>query len=814
MLKFSTYDFNTLQNNGQSLKDVLKPVEDNIERFQIYAVARRAVELSDRGIRTGMPIERARRVVAAGRPEFETHFQNLLGYQDRVLQYLRDSGILSAEGYDRIKDLNDAYVPFYRIMGANSELGVQLSPGPGLRVRNPVFEIKGSGRRVVQPIESIVRNTFLFISLAERNRALRALKDLALRSPVGRDYMRRAMRPSRPIDVTDEELNKFMRDEGIPYATTEHMTIFRPHPFRLDGNRIRLFENGRAQIYEVSPLIANAVNAMDRTRLSLLWRFLGFPAKLLRAGVILSPEYFPRNVVRDQLSAWVNSDNNYRILYDFGKGMGDVLFKDQTFQNWLKGGGANATFVAIDRNYVHDNIVNYTQLSNWQKIKKVVNWPLDGLRFTTELLENSTRVGDFAKSVDSGVDPMEAGYRSREVTLDFMRHGGSTGIRAFNYITAFFNAQLEGIDRTIRQFQKSPGHAFAAMLKIALGIMLPSILLWFWNKDDPRYQELPPYVRDFFWVFITDNWVKMTPALVAEKADLPAYLKRQAPDGTWEYNQGNVWKLPKPFELGMLFGTIPERMLEAFLTDHPHAFKNLRSSVLQAFAPNLLPQFMVPILEHKTNFTFFTERPLLSDRMNKIEAVYQSQPYTTEVAKRVGAIIDKMSRAFGQPDNSMASPVILENYVRQWTGGLGMHGLNIIDKVLEGSDKILGTKFTDQMVRPETTLSDIPVIKGFHARFPGADTVSIRDFYDLYQEREKANNTRTELQRRGENVDDRERQTLAQGAHHALGRGFRTIREIYYNKELTPAEKRQLIDKTYYMMIETAKEGLNVMQGK
>jgi hypothetical protein len=824
MLQNATYDFNTLENNGPSLKAVLKPVEGQIERFQIYAVAKRAVELADRGIRTGMPIERARRVVAAGRTEFEPHFQNLLGYQDRVLQYLRDSGILSDEGYTRIKDLNQSYVPFYRIMGRDTDLGATLSAGPGLRVRNPVYEIKGSGRRVVQPIESIVRNTFLFVALAERNRALRALKDLSLRSPHGRDWLRRSRMPVRPIDVSPEEINRFLRDEGITEEVGNYLTIFRAQPFRLDNTHIRLFEGGRAQIYEVPELLAKAVNALDRPPLGLLVRILGFPAKLLRAGVILSPEYFPRNVVRDQLSAFINSKNNYRVLYDFGKQLGTTFFaRDEKWQDFLKSGAANSTFVALDRNYVHKNIVDYTQLNGWQKLKNVVSKPIDALRFTTELLENSTRVGDMQRGLEAGDDIFEAGYNAREVTLDFARHGGSYLVRIWNYIVPFFNAQGEGIDRTIRQFKASP---WATLLRVGLGITLPSLLLWLWNKDDPRWRELPAWQKDFFWIFITDNWVKMGPRLLAEKDDLPQYLKRQTADGTWEYNAGNIWRVPKPFEMGILFGSSVERMMDAFFTDHPDAWRNLRHSIFQGFAPNILPQVLSPMLEHTTNWSLFLDRPLLPDRLNKVEAYYQSQPYSTEIAKNVGAVIDKVSKALynisggaiGSKDPSLASPVILENYIRQWTGGLGMHVLNGIDKGMEAIDQLLGTHMTDQIVQPERTWSDIVAIKGFHARFPGSDAESIQRFYDLYNERKKHNDTILELRRRGEpeEVVEKfgERMNVATAASRQMGRAFKTIREIYYDKTITPADKRQLIDKTYMMMIEIAKGGLAVMQDK
>lgn len=40
--------------------------------------------------------------------------------------------------------------------------------------------------------------------------------------------------------------------------------------------------------------------------------------------------------------------------------------------------------------------------------------------------------------------------------------------------------------------------------------VLPSVLLWFANKDDERVQQLPQWQRDMFWIVPTDRWVSIS----------------------------------------------------------------------------------------------------------------------------------------------------------------------------------------------------------------------------------------------------------------------------------------------------------------
>ncbi|MGA0134216.1 MAG: LPD38 domain-containing protein, partial [Opitutales bacterium] len=69
-------------------------------------------------------------------------------------------------------------------------------------------------------------------------------------------------------------------------------------------------------------------------------------------------------------------------------------------------------------------------------------------------------------------------------------------------------------------------------------ITAPSIALWNVNKDNPEYWDTYVWERNMFWL-------------------IP---KNGEPD---EYGKVGFWRIPKPFEIGLLFASLPERLLDA-----------------------------------------------------------------------------------------------------------------------------------------------------------------------------------------------------------------------------------------------------------
>jgi hypothetical protein len=325
--------------------------------------------------------------------------------------------------------------------------------------------------------------------------------------------------------------------------------------------------------------------------------------------------------------------------------------------------------VSIDR-----KLLNLQPRDVWDKVQNVVTTPFHWLQMFSEMTENATRIGAYMRARERGLDPVTAAYVSREGTVDFARSGPA--FRALNAIIPFFNVQNQGVDRFARAFLANPK---GIMMKAAAGITFPSVALWFMNKDDERVKELPQWQKDLFWIVPTNHWVDVTNQDDLNRLQqLSSAYKRQLPNGTWQRNDGTIWRIPKPFVEGILFGSIPERVLNAYYAHNPNAFKNLDRSILQALTPKFIPQIAVPLLEQWANRSFFLDRTLVPERLTQMSPQYQVTPYSSETAKKIGGVV----RSVIGDKSSFGSPIVIDNYIREWTGDLGNY-------VVQGSARFL-----------------------------------------------------------------------------------------------------------------------------
>lgn len=806
-LERSTFDFNTLADTGKPLKEILAPVVDDIRGLRAYVSAKRALDIEASGRKTGVDLEAAQRTVGPEGAKYAKIAEELTDYQNRVLGYLKDSGVLSESSFAAMVEANKNYVPFYRVITPETAPGSK-----SLGTSNPVHRLKGSEREIVDPIESIIKNTYAYVSVAERNAA-----GIKIVEALEREGLKVTTERSKP--KADADLADYLREQGVtrPDELTEFIRAGMPD----DGTTLSAWRDGKKVSVKVDdPELVAAFRGLDRESLSVIWHAIGLPAKGLRAGTVIMPDFISRNLMRDLVTAFINSGKGVFSPIDSVKGLKSAITKDEHFQNWVKSGGANAEMVAIDRRYMQESLAELSgQTGLMQRGWNVVNSPIRALRLVSELAEQATRVGEFRKMAKDAVtkqDFLEAGFASREVTLDFARRGAQ--MRAFNMITAFLNPSIQGMDRVARGFKDRPVNT---ALKIAVGVTLPSVLLWWANHDDPRYQELPWWQKDLFWIIPTNKWES---ASAVDAQARPEHLRRQV-GGEWQVNNGTIWRIPKPFEVGVAFGSGAERLLEATVAKNPDAFDGFAKSVWEMLWPNFTPTLLLPVVEQFANRSTFTDRTLIPAYLEKqVTTEYQYTPYTSETAKALGQMVaafpgmeeaaNKPGELGGGAARALTTPILIENYIRSWTGGMGMYALNIADAGLRKSGIL------PDPPKPADTLADIPFVKAFVVRYPSASAQSLQDFYDQHTLNSLRFSTWMNKAKEGD-LAAMERVQAAggpqmflrlEGIKEVLGDHSKMIRDITKNPDIKSDEKRQLIDGVYWQMIQMARDGVTMMR--
>lgn len=696
------------------LKDILKGIgEKEHKEFSAYLVALHDLDLHKNKQKATFDYTEDAAVLGkhAGNERFQKAAVEIYKYQDYLLQMLVKEGMLTAKAYHTMRKMYPHYIPFFRDM---SDAGMQsfLSGGKGfIDVSSPVKRFKGSTRDIIDPLESIIKNTFQFYNTIERNHVGRTFAKLADKNGVGQIVER-------------VNGNKAKTD-----------------------NTFNVWENGEKVTYETTPELIQTMRMLDKDQSNMVAKILSYPANWLRAGATLSPEFILRNPVRDMIGASIYSKHGFIPVLDTFKGLSLFLKKGELYWEYMKSGAAHAAMVSLDRDYLGGQLRDI--MSRESKATKLIKNPIEVLRAMSEATEMATRLAEFdnARKGYTGVrnrlfgkdrKPLtarEAALESRDITLDFSRRGSHT--KKANQVIAFFNATIQGADKMARAFKEDPR---GMTVKTMLYITLPSVLLWYMNKDDERYQELPQWEKDTFWI-------------------IPG--------------KENMYRVPKPFEAGVLFGTSFERMLQYFDDAKNNrksvGFKGFGDRVIDSLAPSFIPTAMIPVVEAMTNYSLFRQRNLIPQSQENLPAHLQYGANTSEVAKFVG---DKIN----------VSPYIVDNTIRGYGGGLAGLGLSGIDAATGAKENNASKKWYEA-----------PGLRGFTAA-PYQSSNSVQRVYDDYKEQEKLHNEFKLTGQRPDGYDAKEFAKLKNASDSLKGLN-KASKAIINNERMSGEQKREQLDK-------------------
>ena len=764
---------------GKSYRDIIKPVEEMgaLDDFRVYLVSQRIVnDLAPRKIVTGISYSDAKialEELGAKYPMFEQVAKERREYKDSLMQFAHENGLIGKEALGRIKELNKYHVPFYRVMEETNSKFLGKSKVGG-NLSNPIKKIKGSEREIIDPLESDVKDTYAIINASERNNIGVAMAKLAESNFELARLFERVARPMKGIKVDVQEVmekaleGSDLKSEDLDFlegSMEDVVTLFRPTQ-AVGPNMLNVNIGDKQYVYEVDSELFKAIQGLNLEDVGIVMKILSFPASVLRAGATLSPDFSVRNPLRDQFTAYVYSKNGFIPGVDLVKGIFELFSKGDVYSLWKAGGGEHATFVSLDRVDLQKSFKQTLASHGAQALEYVKN-PIKLLRALSELGEMGTRLGEMKRALERGNDPVQSAYDARNVTLDFAMIGAKT--RAVNAIIAFFNAQVRASANMVYNFKTRPTQT---LFKSLLSITLPSILLYIANRDDDRWKEIPQWQKDLFWIVMTDK---------------------------------HIYRIPKPFELGILFGSVPERLMEIMDTKDPLMFDELKKTIINGFTPGFLPTALIPIIENITNYSFFQDRPIVSRGKEGLPPEQQSGPYTTEVSKIIGEALNY-------------SPAKIDNMIQGYGGGIGKYATQGIDSILKGSGVV------QTVPEPAKTLDQLPVIKAFMVREPiGSGSESVNRIYNMYSTTNAQMTYVKQLVNGGETekakqymIDhpDTVKAIILTATIDSFSQMNKAVDAVRESKDLTPQEKQKKIQQIGILQTNTAKKVLESLKEK
>jgi hypothetical protein len=762
-IEFNTLNFKTTADKGLGLKEVTKDIiqkgKNETQLFETYLMNRRAIELDARGIETGFDITTAKTFTKKYKLQFEEVAKKTDTYQRQLLEYAVDGGLISKDSFTAMTEANKNYVTFAaQLIGKD---GKAISSEGTV---NTFKEIKGGDLKRFPPLEQMVKNTNTIVNAAERNQVKLNFIDMVAKSKA-------------KDSTTFEFFNKVNpKTTNVP---KEELLTFR--------------KDGKLETWNVGKDYVDAFKTMDQQGANMLLHYLGAPARTLRAGAILTPDFAVPNFFRDTIQASFLNKVGFVPIADSIIGAFNIITKGnnkktmEMYKKYLKSGGMQSTLLAVDRPNIFDGKV-YDILSKGP-VRNADRGILAPFKALTRLSEEMTRFRIFEKTykkaVEKGLTEKQAlergGFEARNL-LDYARRG-SLGAN-INRVVPFWTARVGGLTRIYEAFRDQPGRTSAG---IGAYIVLPTLGFYMLNYDDEDYKEQPEWLKQAYWYFKIND---------------------------------KPYRFPKPFEVGTLVSSVVEKSLDWIRTNEPQEWKKFTKDffINNAKGFNPLPTAIRPIIENATNYSFFRGSPVVPKSLDKnLPNKFYYTEYTSETFKLLSKTLNGL---VGDDSFFATKPIHAENVFRAWTGGIGRYAIDILDYA------IIKAKIIDDPIKPTDTLSKIPVIRAFDIRdVPGYSAQSIVKFFEEYEKVETILNGMDFAKKTGDfeeykklketlNVDE----VKLLDYRKQIKKIDKQIRNIYNLKEFqngdipTPDEKRELIDDYYKLMINFAQQALTYLE--
>ena len=648
-----------------------------------------------------------------------------------TLDLAQEAGLFTKEA--RAEFENEWYIPFFR----ESEDGDVIAPFKPKGIANQnagIKKLKGGEANTNDLLENIFTSTSKLIDAS--------MKNMAAQKTVWN-----------------------LADTGLIEVI--------PKPNKMDyqalangKDRIMLKLEGEEYMLRVEdPDLYRAMTFFDRKPFGKMTMMASSAKRILTAGVTASPEFMLRNFLRDSLSSWAISKDGFKPVIDSIKGVKktlamdgstiDVMFSGASFLGGYVNGndpGAMADTVRKSlrrKGMTPEQIARYekTIIRNAAHAKGVVADAWEKYSRYGEALENANREAVYAAAIKAGKSHAQAAFESKDL-MDFSMLGAARAIQGASLVLPFFNARLQGLGKLSRELRDNPRE----IAKRAGMITAMSLGLLAANWDDERYEELPDWDKDANWHFFVGD---------------------------------QHFRIPKPFEIGVMFGTIPERMVRAMGDKDTGAQfgKAVARAIGDTFALNPTPQIIKPLVEAAFNYDTFRGGPIDSpqDLAVKAEARYNEQ--TSLLMRELGEL-------------SGFSPKQLEHLVIGYTGTIGGYVMATADGLIRAS-------------RPGESASwradEIPLVKAvYRGTGPAKSTQHMEEFYRMLSEVNQLK--RTVDQYRSEGLDDKANELLEeQGgilkSRRSLSRTQQQVRVVRNKIELiqrdrtmNAEEKRKRID--------------------
>lgn len=650
--KKALFDINANKVSDLSLDSVVKQVPTNqLNDFNTYWHELHNIDrLEQNKPVTEHTADESRQIVAqleAQHPEFKTYKQNISNYLDLFMRtWLVDTGLITQENYNQMRNMYPNYIPTYRVMEKAGNGSTSYREGRRLRNRNPIGKAKGGTSEVLSFDEAMAYKMSSVVNAAIKNDISREVYSFAQAQPTeaaknGILVKQNSANANTAIDIDSftDELEK-----NIARETSR-------------GNyEITFYDNGKPQTMKISKDVWEAYNFLDDKLAGSGYRMMAelgkkitSPMKAATTGY--NPLFALTNIIRDAQTYAINNSakNGAQAAKNYVKAIRDVIKGSDTYDQYRALGGSQNGYYGSD---MYNNMYKEKRYGKKgiYKVRDTLMKPIDLIADLGEFTEKLPRYAEYLNTIENlgntDAGRLQASLNAADVTVNFNRTAQLSALA--NAWVPYFNAGLQGADRTLRQIK---AHPIKTTVRATASVFLPTLLVYLINKDNPHWEDVKDGVKDNY--YLLPNY--------AGAIDIYGYPE-------------TFIRIPKSREFGALFSASFERFIRALDESEsdnkslketlPTAFDGYSDTLVNSFAPpDILGDNVLGSMRRLGTNTAWHGGKIIPSNLTDVSPEYQYDINTSGIAKEIANKTNKVPFLPDWAKSPMAIDYLMDSYL-------------------------------------------------------------------------------------------------------------------------------------------------------
>jgi hypothetical protein len=546
---------------------------------------------------------------------------------------------------------------------------------------------------------------------------------------------------------------------------------------------ITCYFHGKKQYWRFDdPLMAVAFRGVPAAPFAL--KSIGKVSDIMRSGIVLTPTFTLSQLPQDIYDAAFSSGvkNPFKLFTTMLSEFKTTAFskEDTEAHKALKAIGAVGAKDSLgDSRTLHlYDTVHHTHLSKdktaWRKFKSSLEkFAMAG--------DNAIRQAVYVrtmKELEGDPRAKSIAYQRAFDIINFRRRGASAVLEQVRSVTPFMGAAIQA-HRAAYQVIAGRGLAYqssadskSAHMRLATTSTTMALMAFVYNmlyggllgddEDKDKFNKEDTRFKDTHIMLFGGNSIISIP-IRPSVFSLP-------------YITGNHL-----FQLGIAESENPRQTADAY-----------REAIISAFGIPMLPPVVREGFQQATNYDFFTNRPIVPERLRKNDPSYQYDDRTSALGKLVGEATS------GLPKEAQLSPIKFDHFMKGWFSGVGTAILQTSNMVeVAASDNPSKEHTFREMVR---MFPSVPGLVPEEFKEQSKST-----YYDLREEVEGAHSTYNRLKKEGKLEDARKykeanKNLLNESVHQKMNhlktetdKIHATTRKILSNKNLSSEIKAERV---------------------